>query len=86
MGYYHRCRRTGDTSHVVMFGNPVAVVAGALTVLRKGAGIVQRVGSITAFANGRKIQYRQCRHGFPSKNQHQFARFLIQLRMGVFKS
>ena len=52
MADYNRGRRAGDALHVVVIGDPIAVIAGLLTVLGQGSRIVQRLSCVTAFADG----------------------------------
>ena len=52
----HRGRGTGDAVHVVVFGNPKAVIAKLFHVLRQIQRIVQRLGSAAAFTHGHQIE------------------------------
>ena len=63
MGDHHRGRRTRDARHVVMLGEPVAVVAEALGMARQIERVLQRLGDIAAFGNRREIEYGKGGHG-----------------------
>ena len=49
---HHGSRCAGDAFHVVVLGDPIAVIAGFLTVLGQGPRVVQRLSCVTAFADG----------------------------------
>ena len=52
-------RGAGDPGHVVMFGEPVAVVAPALRVPRQVERVAERLRGGPAFDDGRKVEHRE---------------------------
>ena len=62
MGDDDRRRRAGDAGHVVMLGQPVAVIAPALGVLREVERVAERLRGGAARAIGREIEDGEGRH------------------------
>ena len=58
----HRGGRARDAGHVVMLGQPVAVIAPALGVLRQIEAIPERIRGGAAFDNRRQIENRERDH------------------------
>ncbi|MPN03759.1 hypothetical protein SDC9_150993 [bioreactor metagenome] len=55
----HRSGCAGDTRHVVMLGQPVAVIAKVLGVTGEITGVAQRDGRCAALRNGCEVEYRE---------------------------
>ena len=58
--------RAGDADHVVMLGEPVAIVAPSLRVLRQIERVAQGIGGREAFGHWREIEDREGWHGAAS--------------------
>ena len=63
----HRGRRAGDADHIVMFGQPVAIIAPALGMLGEIERIAQRLPGRRSLRHGREIEngkgrFADCRH------------------------
>ncbi len=58
-----RGRRAGDAGHVVVLGEPEAVVAPALRVLRQIDGVAKRLGGVAPLDDRRQIEDGQRNHG-----------------------
>jgi hypothetical protein len=63
MGDHHARCRTRDADHVVVLGQPVAIVAPPFGVLRQIERVAQGIGGREAFGNGREIENGKGRHG-----------------------
>ena len=55
-------RRTGNSGHVVMFGQPVAVIAEPLGMARQVEGVSQRLTRRASLRYGRKVEYGKDSH------------------------
>ena len=64
MADHHRGGGTGDAFHVVVLGNPEALVAEGFHVAGKGRALLQRLTRSVAVANGNEIENRELRHRF----------------------
>ncbi len=60
---HNRRGRTGDAGHVVMLGQPIAVIARLFCQTRKIDRIRQSIGGSLAFGDGRQIKDREFLHG-----------------------
>ena len=56
MGKRHGGGRTGDAGHVVMLGQPQALVAEPLDMAREVQRIVEGLARIAADGDGRKVE------------------------------
>ena len=63
MGDDHRGRRAGDARHVVMLGEPVALVAEALGVAGEVERVPERLRDIAAFGDRRQVENGKRSHG-----------------------
>ena len=57
MPHHHRRRRTGDAGHIVMLGQPVAMIAPAFGLLRQIGGMAQCIAGGLAFDHGGEIEH-----------------------------
>ena len=76
---HHSRRGARDARHVVMLGQPVAVVAPAFGVLGQVQHVGEGLGGVTALADGGQIKNRQLHGGVPSRS-HPFQMGLATAR------
>jgi hypothetical protein len=60
----HRRRAAGDARHVVVFGQPITVIAELLAPLREIAHVAEGIGDLAALGDGRKIEHGKYGHDF----------------------
>ena len=65
VAYDHRRCRTGDTGHVVMFCQPIAVISVFLGMACKVECVAQCVSGCPTFRNWRQIEQREFVHLWP---------------------